>query len=96
MPSYKIAHILEQGVNLIIVPMDSVFGNLPRHEQNAEIGRIQMAARRIRPPLLGEVIPVWDNPSGGIAFLAPPKYFAFFENISMEWVWANVNRELSW
>jgi len=96
-PSYKIAHHqTREGVNLIIVPMDSHFGNLVRSDQDAIVNGIQMAARSTDPPLAGKVVPVWESPSGGIGFLAPREYFPFFESISMEWVWMNINRELSW
>ena len=94
MSSFEIAHIRQQGVDLIIVPLDRQFGFKNRSDQNRIVGQLQFAARSAG--LAGTVVPVWDHGGGRMAFLAPTNWQRFFQSISLQWVWANINRELSW
>jgi hypothetical protein len=93
MPNFKVAHILQQGVDLIIVPLDSSFGSKPPLEQRQTIGELQM--RAASAGLRGTVVPVWDN-LGHMMFIAPQQWHPFFSGLDLGWVWANVNRELFW
>jgi len=92
MATLKIAHIREQGVDLIIVPMDRTFGGRPTSAQRALVGELQ--AQSIGAKLAGTVIPVWDYGRGQMGFLAPQGWHPFFQSIDLSWVFANVNREL--
>ncbi len=38
MPRLKVAHLREQGQDMIIVPLDRTFGSQSRHDQNAACG----------------------------------------------------------
>ena len=93
MPNFKIAHVREQGIDLIIVPLDNSFGNKPDSEQRAVIGELQIHAGAAG--LAGTVIPVWEQ-SGLMRFIAPTNWHPFFRGLNLQWVWANVNRELFW
>lgn len=94
MTRLKIAHIREQGANMIIVPMESHFGRKSQFDQNSIISELQ--ARSLSAGLAGRVIPVWDSGGGRMAFIAPENWHGFFRSISLPFVWRNINKELSW
>ncbi len=94
MPSFKIAHIREQGIDLIIIPLDSSFGTKPQQDQKNLIDELQM--RSTAAGLSGTVIPVWDGGGGRMAFIAQPNWHAYFKSINLPYVWANVNGEIRW
>ena len=94
MPSLKVAHIREQGVDLVIVPLDPGFGRQSQAAQDDTIGGVQ---NRVRASgLAGTVVPVWDDGGGRMAFRAPRPWHPFFSGLSLHSVWSNVNREVSW
>ncbi len=94
MPRFKVAHLREQGQNMVIVPLDSTFGNKAGSEQQAIAADLQQRARSAG--LAGRVVPVWDNGGGRMGFLAPPAWHPFFSNLNLRWVFANINREIYW
>lgn len=94
MPSFDIAHVREQGIDLIIVPLRRDFGLQPEDEQEAAM--IELQARAESAGLAGTVVPVWDNGGGRMAFRAPSNYHPFFKSISLGWVRARLNRKLYW
>jgi hypothetical protein len=93
MPTVSIAHVREQGVDLIIVPLDHTFGMKTNVEQNAARNELQAVARAAK--LAGTVCIVWDA-GGRMGFLAPQNYAPFFRSLSLDAVQASVNRELTW
>lgn len=98
MPSFEIAHLQERDVqgrevNLIIVPLESSFEFQTSRDQQATIAELQARARGAG--LAGTVCPVWEN-SGRMRFIAPPVWHPYFEQLSMDFVLANINRQLSW
>jgi hypothetical protein len=94
MAHFKLAHIREQGVDLIIVPLDRSFGWKSTTEQNQIASQLQL--RAASAGLAGTVVPVWDHGGGRMGFLAPNGYAPFFRSISLSFVARNINRELSW
>jgi hypothetical protein len=88
----RVAHIREQNVDLIIVPLDKGFGGQSRAQQEAGIEAIRMSATLAN--LAGDVIPVWDAGDGRMSFIAPKPYHPYFQSISLEFVFANLNRDL--
>jgi len=94
MPQYKIANVKEQGVDMIIVPLDCAFGRKMTSDQQAITAGLQ--ARSRSAGLAGRVVPVWDTGGGRMGFLAPNNWHSFFRSISLRWVFANINRELYW
>jgi hypothetical protein len=93
MPRFQVAHVREQGIDLIIIVVGSSFGNRGTSEQNQITAELQLRARNAG--LAGTVVPVWDA-GGRIAFLAPRKWHPFFSSLTLEWITANINRELFW
>jgi len=99
MPRYKIAHIKQRDttgheVHLIIVPLETAFGDKTPQQQEAAIAELQMHATAA--DLAGAVVPVWEGRDGRIMFIALKPWHPFFASINMQWVLANVNRELFW
>jgi len=94
MTTVKIAHLNRQGQDMIIVPLASDFGHKPDHEQESVIGELQMHTASAR--LRGHVVPVWDSGGGRMGFRAPENWHPFFESIDLQFVYRNVNKEISW
>lgn len=94
MPNLKVAHLRQQGVDLIIAPLDPGFGRKTRQDQQEIVGEIQVRSRSAG--LAGTVVPVWDNGGGRMAFIAPNNWHPFFSSLNLRAVWANVNTEISW
>ena len=93
MPRYDLAHIREQGVDLIIIPLNSSFGSRSQAEQQEILAELQLRANAAG--LNGTVVPVWDS-FGRMAFIAPTNWHAFFKSINLQFVNANINRYISW
>jgi hypothetical protein len=93
MPNIKVAHLREQGQDMIIVPLDQTFGYKSEHEQKAVIQELQV--RSASAGLKGTIVPVWES-SGRMAFIAPRPWHPFFQSISLPVVHANLNKELHW
>jgi hypothetical protein len=93
MPSYDVAHIREQGVDLIIVPLQATFASKSKSAQNEVLSFLQECATSAG--LAGAVIPVWDAGGGRMGFLAPPNWHSFFKSITLAFVAANINRKLT-
>lgn len=94
MPNLSIAHLRQQGVDLIIAPLDSAFGRKDREAQHAVIAEIQVRSRQAG--LAGTVVPVWDTGGGRMGFIAPRPWHPFFASLNLGTVYANLNRELHW
>ncbi|HTA64664.1 MAG TPA: hypothetical protein VK753_04090 [Xanthomonadaceae bacterium] len=94
MPRYKIAHVREQGVDLIIVPLEDAFEHRSEPEQRQTISTLQVRARSAG--LAGTVVPVWNQSNGCMRFIAPPNWHAFFKSLSLPLVCSALNRELYW
>lgn len=94
MPRFEVAHIREQGVDLIIIPLDDGFGRKTSSEQNQIILELQIRARAAG--MAGTVVPVWDSGGARMAFIAPPKWHPFFTSLSLALVAENINKELYW
>jgi hypothetical protein len=94
MPRYRVAHINEQGQDMIIVPLESSFGRQITSDQEATIAELQIRANSAG--LAGTVVPVWDGGGGRMYFIAPGPWRGFFENINLQWVAMNLNKEIYW
>jgi len=94
MPQFQVAHLNEQGQDLIIVPLDASFDSKTQSDQNGIVGELQ--ARSAAAGLGGTVVPVWDAGGGRMAFIAPRPWHPFFQSIGLDFVAANLNRQLSW
>lgn len=92
MATLKIAHLREQGIDLIIVPLESGFGLKSSGEQSEIVESIQWCAHSAG--LAGTVVPVWRQGSGH-RFIAPKNWHAFFRSLGWNDLMANLNKELT-
>jgi hypothetical protein len=93
MPRFKVAHLHEKGQDMVIVPLDSSFGNKSEEEQLGIIDDLQLHSNRAG--LKGTVVPVWES-GGHMKFIAPQPWHPFFQSLSLRRVAANINKEISW
>ncbi len=93
MADFDVAHIREQGQDMIIIPLKSDFAHKTNPEQHKDIAQLQSAANRAG--LQGTVVVVWDAGTGRLAFIAPQPWHAFFRGTSLQWVAMNINRKLT-
>ena len=94
MPSVKVAHLREQGQDMIIVPLDHDFGSKTSSDQQSAIKGLQ--ARAIGAGLRGRVVAVWDAGGGRMSFIAPQPWHPFFQGLNLPTVYRNLNKEISW
>ncbi|HVG34965.1 MAG TPA: hypothetical protein VM911_17980 [Pyrinomonadaceae bacterium] len=92
MSKYDVAHIQRQGIDLIIIPLESAFDYKSPSEQNEVVNGLQYYAGSAG--LRGTVVPVWQS-GGRMKFIAPPNWHPFFRSLNWSFVRANINRELS-
>ena len=94
MPRLKIAHLCQQGQNMVIVPLDSSFGRKSQQEQIAAVEELQILSHAAG--LAGTVVPVWDGGGGRMSFIAPRPWHPFFRSLNLLAVHRNINKELCW
>jgi hypothetical protein len=94
MPQIKVAHLRQQGVDLVIAPLDRDFGYKTAEDQQIIVNEIQFRSRSAG--LAGTVVPVWDAGGGRMGFTAHQNWHPFFRSLNLGSVWANVNKKISW
>lgn len=94
MATVEVAHIREQGQDMIIVPVNSEFGLKTSSSQHQFVNELQ--TRSVSAGLRGTVVPVWETTGGRFEFIAPRPWHAFFRSIDLDFVKANINRQLYW
>ena len=93
MTTFEVAHLREQGQDIIIIVVSSAFGTFSPQEQNRICGLLQEAASSAG--LAGTVVPVWDASFGRMGFLAPRPWQPFFRGLSLQDVARSINRTLT-
>lgn len=93
MPRLKAAHINQQGQNMIIFPLDHTFGHKTDIDQSRAL--IELEQRAHSAGLAGRAVAVWQN-GGRTMSRGPQAWHGFLQSISMSWVQANVNKQISW
>jgi hypothetical protein len=94
MPTYKVAHLREQGQDMIIFPLESSYGRLTDSDQIKELQMLEFRAHAAG--LAGTAVAVWDAGSGRLAFRGPTKWQPFLRGLSLHFVHSNINKDISW
>ena len=94
MPTYKVAHLHEQGQDMIIFPLEAAFGHMTESDKNQELGALGFQANRAG--LRGAAVVVWDAGAGRMGFFGPDQWHRYLSSISLSFVMANLNKEISW
>ncbi len=92
MAAYEIAHIREQGQDIIIVPLKNQFHFEPSNKKEAFRQALQRCAANAG--LKGTVCLVWNH-GGRFHSIAPQEWHPFFKGIDMLHVSTNINRKLT-
>jgi len=93
MPRFRVAHVREQGVDLIIVPLATSFGQKAEREQKEIVAELQIRARSAG--MAGTIVPVWSA-GGRTHFIAPHNWHPFFRSLSPMAIEASINKEIYW
>ncbi len=93
MSQYKIAHIREQGQDMILIPLERSYGSRSNSEQNEIRDALQIYARSAG--LAGSVVTVWDAGGGRMGFLGPSQWRPFLSSIGLNQVFASINKTLT-
>ncbi len=78
---------------MIIVPLESSFGNKMKQDQQATIVDLQVRANNAG--LRGKVVPVWDA-GGRMDFIAPQQWHSYLSGLNLRLVLAKINKEIFW
>lgn len=93
MAKYKIAHIKEQGQQMIIAPLDSSFNSRTQEEKNDFLDAFQTAATSAG--LAGRVALIWKS-GNMVHFMAPQPWHPFFRSQGIyQLIMSNINKELT-
>lgn len=92
MTSYEIAHLREQGNDMILIPLEDRFGHLSTDEQQAQISRLQACA--VSAGLRGAVAVFWKQ-GGQWRFMGPQQWQGFLRSVTPQMLRANLNKKLT-
>ncbi|MBM3833081.1 MAG: PEGA domain-containing protein [Verrucomicrobia bacterium] len=92
MIKYPVAHIRQKGVDLVIVLLDTSFGKMSPTAKAEILRMLQQNAQAAG--LRGAVVPIWDRGDGRAEFLADRQLIPIIQNLTLQTVHANINREL--
>lgn len=93
MSEFEVAHIHEQGQNMIIVFVNARVGSMSNMERAEIMASLQACASSAG--LAGSVVLVWKTNSGRTEFSAPRSWHPFFKSISYDELAININKELT-
>jgi hypothetical protein len=93
MVSFDVAHIREQGQDMIIVPMADDYGRRRASDQSAIETQLAIAARSAG--LAGCIVTIWKASGGRMEFRAPRPWHPFFTSIDLNYIVANINRRIT-
>lgn len=93
MPTFQIAHVREQGEDIIFILLDQSFARQTDESQAAQIAELQERANSAG--LSGIVVPCWYEIHRW-HFVGPPQWRALFESIPPGWVKQRLNHNLRW
>ena len=93
MPTLKLAHVRQQGQDMILFPLAASFGQKTVADQRAALCEFERRAHAAG--LRGHAAAVWDD-GHRVRTLGPSHWRGFLSTIGVDWVLANVNRQINW
>ena len=94
MPKYQVAHIHEQGQDMIIFPLDAEFSRKAESDQDQELSSLEFRANNAG--LRGAAVAVWDAGGGRMGFRGPTQWHPYLRSINLQFVRTHLNKEISW
>jgi hypothetical protein len=94
MPQFNVAHLREQGQDMLLFALEgSSFHNKSESQQSEILAELQLRANRAG--LAGQAAIFWDYGSSGY-FRGPRPWHPFLRSVSTSWVVSQANRTISW
>ncbi len=93
MPSFDLAHLNQQGQNMLLFALDSNFGNKTNGDQNAILNELEDRAHAAG--LAGRAAIFWRHGSHE-HFMGPKPWHPFLRSLSVNDVLRNTNKTISW
>ena len=94
MPRFQVAHVREKAGELVLVPLATAFREETPRDQQRFIKDLRF--RAATSGMKGTVVPVWSGQRGRMLYDAPVIWHDLLNNLTIELVWANVNKEIAW
>lgn len=91
MAEFRIAHLREQGQQMIIIPLDSQFEHKSSAAQHDTIEALQACASNAG--LAGTVVVAWQA-GNRVKFIAPQPWHPFFRSLTWNDILRNLNKVL--
>lgn len=91
MASFQVAHINEQGNDVIILPLGESFPNQSPEQKKEMLDGFSACIRKAG--LKGTLVPVWPE-GDSIRFIAPKEWHPFCASMSWDWIRYNINRSV--
>ena len=91
MPHLRVAHVIDQGVEYLLVPVESSFAQKTEEEKRGVIQTLQSHAAS--QGLTGAVVPVWDA-GGYMGFQGPVSFQPLFNDWTLQRVLEHLNEEI--
>ena len=89
---FDVAHINEQGQNMIIFTLDSSFGCKTAAQQNQICASLQ--ARANSAGMVGKAVIFWKQ-GGKVYFIGPRPWHPFLKSLSYDQVVRSINKRLT-
>jgi hypothetical protein len=93
MPRYEVAHLREDGQDMIIFPLDDSFEYKSERDKHAILEELE--ARAHAAGLAGTGVALWEC-GGRTKFIAPKPWHPFFREFGMAEALQYINVEVSW
>lgn len=93
MQKFKVAHLREQGQDMIIVFVDAKVGTWTDEKRQQLSAQLQICAESAG--LAGLVVLIWQTSLGRTEFSAPKPWHSFFKSAAYQMLAANINKELT-
>ena len=94
MPHYKVAHVRDQDVEYLLLPVESSFGQKTDEEQRAFVEECQSGA--LASELQGAIVVVWEDDKGHTQFRSPLSFRAVCNDWTLRRVLAGLNQEIAY
>lgn len=93
LPTMKVAHVNVSGADFVLVPFDFGFAQSDIGSQQGVMGQLTSL---IQEEQMGAAVtPIWETPDRGVGYFAAPQHHGRLATLTLDFVQANLNREIS-
>lgn len=91
--TYQVAHIQEQGQQVILIIVNSSFGRMGGSEQQQQYSLLQQCANKAG--MAGTAALIWDAGSGRLGTYGPKEWQRFLQSLNPLTVQSSINKKLT-